>query len=535
MVGLEIAIEAANYTSGLLAWAAVPLRSAKRSQKMTRKFRGIRPFNLAVSIACLSLMRGLVPSSHSAPYASGVSIQGTTVNFTLNEPADTLAFSINGGPFTFLDGTTKGLKTFNLGSASDTFSISVFKNDSVGYTIPTGIILPATANGLSQPTAGAGYRLLSNDADTLVKFNSPRGITVAANPNNPQFGTTYISNSTAATTGRLVGDGLYALKADQSDAFGYGDTPKTTGFETGTNSGNSPFRLSVGGDHNVYIADFSDAYGGVYRMSGTLTGPIQVLAGVGGPSPLPAGQNHGSTTGVYVSGSAGGLTLYTLDEDLTSSQFGGGSTTNKNSLWRYDIGASALPYAGTPTKLASELVPLATSDMDIGLNGNFYLAQNRSAGGQAGIFVLGPDGTTVLFDSLAESKTLLGDPLANDIFRNVTGIAVSFDQKYIAVMLNGSDVAVMPLDANGVPILANRLLIDTPIDTFTGRDIAFDAAGNIHYVSSGQALYRVLSPGGITAATTSWNGTSYDFVLVPEPSSALLLVAGALLLARRRR
>jgi hypothetical protein len=230
--------------------------------------------------------------------------------------------------------------------------------------------------------------------------------------------------------------------------------------------------------------------------------------------------------------------MYTVDEDLTSSQFGGVSTTDRNSLWQYDIGSSTLPYAGTPTKLSSALLNITgvVNDMDRGLNGNFYLSQFRSNGTlEGGIIVLSPDGSTVLFNSLTESRALLGNPSAADIFRNVQAIAVSPDQKYIAVVLNGSDVAVMPLDANGVPILTDRLLIDTPIDVASGRDIAFDAAGNIHYVSSGQALYRVLSPGGITAATTSWNGTSYSFVLVPEPSTAFLLGVGALVFTRRRR
>ena len=63
-------------------------------------------------------------------------------------------------------------------------------------------------------------------------------------------------------------------------------------------------------------------------MSNTLTGGTQVLVGVGGPSTVPAGQNHGSTTAVFVTGTAAGTTLYTLDEDLTSSNvFAGGSTS----------------------------------------------------------------------------------------------------------------------------------------------------------------------------------------------------------------
>jgi len=459
------------------------------------------------------------------------------VNFTLNEPADSLFVRINGGAPIFLDGTTKGLKNFTLNSASDTFAITATKNDPIGYTIPTGAIIPITTNGLGEPTAASGYNPISNHANTLVKFNSPRGVTVATDPRNPQFGTTYISNSAAGTTGgRTLGDGLYALRADQSDAFGFGDTARPTGFE-GTPSTSSPFRLQAAADGNVYIADFSDANGGVYRMSGTLTNGTQVLAGIGGPTALPAGQNHGSTTAVFVSGSAGGnVTLHTLDEDLTSAQFGGATTTDRNSVWRYDIGASSLPFSGTPTKVnaAQVLVPAATSDMEIGTNGKFYLAQNRAAGNEAGIVVLNSDGTTA-FDSLSASRALLGNPSATDIFRNILGIAVSLDGRFLAAVLNISDVVVVPLDANGIPDIANRLLVDTPNDINSGRDIAFDAAGNIHYVSSGQALYRVLAPGGFTSDTTSWNGSAFSFVAVPEPGAALLFASASLMIFSRRR
>jgi hypothetical protein len=45
----------------------------------------------------------------------------------------------------------------------------------------------------------------------------------------------------------------------------------------------------------------------------------------------------------------------------------------------------------------------------------------------------------------------------------------------------------------------------------SGRDIAFDAANNIHMVTSGDQLYRVLAPGGHTPTTLSWNGSSYSF------------------------
>ena len=85
---------------------------------------------------------------HATPFASNVVLTGTNVSFILNEPATSLVYSINGGPYVGLDGSTKGAKSFVLGSPTDTFSISAGKSDSVGYTIPTGGTVAADANGL---------------------------------------------------------------------------------------------------------------------------------------------------------------------------------------------------------------------------------------------------------------------------------------------------------------------------------------------------------------------------------------------------
>jgi hypothetical protein len=483
----------------------------------------------------------------AAPYASNISRTGTSVSFILNEPADSLTYSINGGPQIPLDGTTKGTKNFVLGSASDTFAISTSKNDPIGYTIPTGGSIAAVATGLSQATNASGFRLVSDDTNPLGRFNSPRGVDVSKNPSSENFGTAYVVNSAAgalAVSGSfpartLTGEGLYALRADQSDAFAQGNTAANPGAFANTTSANSLFRAHVASDGTVYTADFSDAAGSVYSYNQNLTTGTQVLQGIGGPSALPAGQNHGSTTGVYVEGGAGGsLIVYTLDEDLTSSQFGAGSTTDKNSLWQYNIGAGALPSNVTPTKLATVLLTAATSDLDRGADGKWYLAQTRSAGGEAGIFVLSPDATTVLFDSLNASRTLLGNPTAADIFRNTQAMAVSPDQKWMAIAVNNSDVAVIPM-INGIPDIANRLLVDTGTDVISSRDIAFDAVDNIYYVSSGQGIYRVLSPGGTQTSTLAWNGRSYTLNFsqaVPEPTVVgSLMGLGALLALRRRR
>lgn len=459
----------------------------------------------------------------AAPYASGVNISGTNVRFILNEPADNLSVSINGGAPTALDGTAKGEKQFTLGAPTDTFVILAQKNDPVGYTIPTGNTVPVAANGLSQPAPEAGYHLLSDNTNPLLAFNNPRGVSVSTDPTAPNFGTAYVSNTTPAGT---KGRGLYALNADQSDAYGYGNTAQNPSSVFTSASANSPFRVQVASDGSVYVTDWSDPNAGLFKLSPDLTTAQQVLAGIGDTS-----ANHGSIPGAHAVVSPSGLTVYTVDEDLRTVAAPG---DDRNSIWRYDIGNSTLPYSDAPTKIASVLLPLATADITLGADGKIYAGQNRAAGNEAGIFVLDLDGT-VLFDSLAESRSILGNPSATDIIRNVQGVAVSPDQKWMAVVLNGSDVAVVPL-VNGIPSLADVTVVDTGTNINSGRDIAFDAAGNIHYVSSGQAIYRVLSPGGVTAFATSWDGTSLSFSsVVPEPAMLGMLSLSAMLLARRRK
>src|SRR5215212_6613016 len=151
----------------------------------------------AASAACIGA--GLAGVAHATPYASNVTISGTTVNFILNENADWLTYSINGGPELPL-ATGKGAKTFSLAAPGDSFAISTAKTDTVGYKIPTGGTIAAVPLGLSQATAAGGTRQLSDDTSPLTHFNSPRGVGVSTDPNASNFGTAYISNSAAGST-----------------------------------------------------------------------------------------------------------------------------------------------------------------------------------------------------------------------------------------------------------------------------------------------------------------------------------------------
>lgn len=557
----------------------------------------------------LSVIAVLVVATcaEATPYASSVQVSGTTVTFLTNENSDTLKYSINGGALIDLpDGADKGSHTFTLNSPSDKFSI-VAERVEDGFTSLTGNTIAALTNsfGLSRPMQEGVVTVITDDASPTNSFNSPRGVSVSKNPNAPNFGIAYISNS--ATGAIHTGRGLYALAADQSDPYNIGTAAAQDAVFGAGNSANTPYRVTVAADGSVYVAGFSDALSNVWRLSPNLQTIDALFAGTTGPTALPAGQNHGSSIAMYIEGSTaqGNLTAYVLDEDLTTSFVtGSGSTTDKGSAWKYNIGGSTLPYSAMPTKLVGLPAEGATGDIDRGADGKFYVSENRSAGNEAGLIVTDANGA-ILWDSSTASKALappaagnkveadyntndfvdaadyvtwrhakdvgpaltqaanneVGAPLNTtdqvdydawrarfgrtaDILTNVTQIAVSPDQKWLAGMTNGSDVVVIPL-VNGLPDLANMRLLDSG-NINSGRDIAFDAAGNIHYVSSGQALYRVLAPGGHTVSTLAWDGASYSFNVqnlgaglgsgvVPEPGSILLAIVGLGLVGAIRR
>jgi hypothetical protein len=497
---------------------------ALREDNIMKLFRRLFAF-----LTALSLTSALITPAWATPYASNVVMTGTTVTFTLNEPTDALKYSINGGALQTLDGTTKGTKTFNLGAASDTFSITAEKNAAIGYLIPTGATIPTTDPGsLNAVTPASGLNLISSDTDKYSWYSNPRGVGVSTNPNAPNFGNVYIAqgNNTATVappTGpgaRPLGDGIYALHSDQSDAYGYDDTAQNPNAQDGfasfsTASTNSPYRIHVASTGEVYVADFADVNSNLFVLSPNLLQSQFIFKGISGTSPVPAGQNHGSLISAAVTGSlaTNDLVVYTLDEDLTTNAVtGAGSTTDGFSVWKYSL-SGPLPAVGfdtMPVKAATALSPNAGntfSDMDRGADGKIYLSVNPSAANPSTTRLQVRDPSdNLLFDSLTASQAL-GN--ATDIIANLNQIAISPDQKWLAGMLNFSDVLVLPLE-NGIPNLANRLIVDAG-NVNSARDITFDAANNIHLVSSGQALYRVLSPGGNTKTTLDWNGTSYSF------------------------
>jgi hypothetical protein len=454
--------------------------------------RTIRKIPSARVLGALLACSGLASVALAVPYASSLKNQGGVISFILNEPADNVKLVYNGTTTVDLGALPKGLFSTNL-AVSGTFKVAVSRN------------------------AAGGWVQTSSDTNNTSKYNSPRGLAINRNPKSPYFGRVYVANSAAGSSlGRTLGDGIYLLNADQSDAVGQGDTALTAGLNFTTGGASSPYRVKVGEDDNVYITDWSDAAGNLLvadpnMSSGSGQMVFQALAsGTTAANPITSANNHGSIDSAVVIGSLaqGNLTVYTVDEDMQSNR-DDAAKLMLESVWRYDIGAGPLPYTGDPPPEPFFLNPTMGTiggqfmDLDRGPDGKVYLANRRSSGTEPGLFIIDPTGT-LLWQSL-EASQAVGE--TTDILKGTISVAVSADGKYLAVMSYYDNHVTVVEMADGIPDLTKRTVLSPYGTTAAGRYIAFDPANNLHMLSSGYALYRVLSLGGSTVATTTSDGS----------------------------
>lgn len=458
------------------------------------------PVSVLFPVALLAA--GLLCSNALAtPYASGLTNDAGNISFRLNESADNVKIVSAGGTVTNdLGALAAGVHTFPLG-ISGVYQIEVFKASAAGF---------ATAIA---PNRGAVLQI-STDAN-LLRFNNPRGLVVNNDPASPYFGRVYVANSSATNSPRAVGDGIYVLNPDMTDALGQGDTALTGGLDFTQNQNASPYRLTIGRDNNLYVTDWSDQTGSLYVTDPNVAGGQNVLGGPnGGPFPVTTARFHGSIAGAVVEGSlAGGdLKAYVIDEDLQDDRT---TTTGtmRNSLWRHDIGATLPGPETMPTRLAlhqgSFLRTVGNQTMELarGTNGNFYISNYRSLGTEANVWVVDTN-NAVIWNSLTETRAFLGTSTNHDLLRATGGLDISPAGDYLAIInIETNGMFILPI-INGVPDITNRLLL-TGFSTATGqgRDVAFDIAGNLYAVSSGAGMLRVFSPGGTATAITGSDGT----------------------------
>jgi len=152
-------------------------------------------------------------------------------------------------------------------------------------------------------------------------------------------------------------------------------------------------------------------------------------------------------------------------------------------------------------------------------DGKLFTLENRSAGTDVdSIQVFDTDGVTKLWGSLAVG----GSP---DPLRIARGLAVSSDDKFLAIVHDDNHISILPL-TNGIPDLGNLSIITNLPATTIGRDLAMDAADNVYTVSSGQGVMRVYSLGLTTTAITrnDSTGTNGTFSLA-TPATTVSVVA----------
>lgn len=468
----------------------------------------------------------------ATPYATCLSNNPVgTVSFRLNAPANSVRVIYNSGASsTNLGALPQGLTVTNLGIAG-AFSVGVTDNSGRGW-------LQGVTNQISA------------DTNKVMQFANQRGVAVNMNPASPFFGRIYVSldragtnnfPATSPTTSRYLGKGIYVINPDQTDALGQQNadgtntTARTGGLTFGATEG--PHRLTVGPDGNLYISDWSDTFGSLYVTDPDVATNALATDVFGGPTgsafPVGATKSHGSINASFVTGSlaTSDLTVYAIDEDLQPDKVTTTATV-RNSIWRWDIGPGPLPATSvTPVLFASVGPGTPTfngiggssqlSDFTIGPGGIIYHTQRRANNASTdGIVVRSADGTTRLWDSLAATRTLLGNSSASDLFSESQAVDVSPagpQARFMAVMKqNTNSVTFFALDpATGIPDITNRILLAVSPTTGIGRDISFDAAGNLYSVSSGQGLLRIYSPGGTTVATTSSDGTFTITNLLP--------------------
>ncbi|MBI5383220.1 MAG: hypothetical protein HZA90_00890 [Verrucomicrobia bacterium] len=468
------------------------------------KHQSLKPTLLVALVVLLG-----APVVQATPYATAVTNTGSSVSFRLNEAADSVKIISAGGAVTNdLGALPAGLNTVSL-AVTGPFQIEVNKGPTFGY-------LQGVANQIS------------SDANRLVRFNAPRGVAVNRNPASAYFGRIYISNadtgSVAAVTRNLLnGDGIFMLNADFTDAVGQGDTARTAGLNWRnppvTDHANKPFRIEVGEDSNLYISDYTSF------TNATPTGNLYVadpdVADTSGTNvfvldPANAGRIPSSAV-VKGSLGAGNLTVYAIYPDkLYNYDFLGFPASSYSVMQRWDVGSGPLPSGAVPVRvtdlpiLVSD-VPSVLSDIEVAPDGKYFITQNRSAGFEGGLFVVDPAKDTdasgypdIVFDSLAYSVAYFG--MTNDLLLQTRGVKVAPDGSVVALVRDDNRVWIIPL-TNGIPDLSRRLLMDSGVLTTLGRDITFDAAGNLYTASSGQAAIKAFSPGFASRAVTGSDGT----------------------------
>jgi len=505
-----------------------------------------KPILLSTKLKCLGLTLGVALlgglSAFAHPYASGVTNDAGTIRFFLNENADNVKVIFDGNAATNdLGALTRGPASFSL-AGHTSYAIVVTK---AGSGVPNQI----------SPTPVAG------NSSTNLAFNGPRGVAVNKNAKSPFFGRIYVSNASAGNDRRPVGRGIYVINPDYSDALGYGTNaaPPQSAFPAGGSQwwGSSttygPYRLWVGSDDTLYVADNSGtgttiAGCPVWMIDPNVTTPVEMFA-YSGANLGNSGNAGPCHTEPVITGSLG-----TGDLKLTCMMWNYAAPgAGYQGLLRYNIGAGPIDastvWSGTPDIIVTNTQPGFGSagvngvleDIYINPTNSFvYVAMNRSSSGgitngNNQIWVFDCSTNTGNLDKnnpecvWASSGLRPGDGgtitsgVTRDCFQlaNVqpSGIAISPDGQYLAMgNMLAANFCIVKL-TNGIPDKSTIVTYAAP--GIINRTVTFDQANNLYTVEGNSDSLRVYSLGLTTTCITSndASGANGSFAMILPPST----------------
>ena len=464
----------------------------------------LRGLVLGLAVTALS---SFVASAH--PYASGITNTGGTISFILNETADTVGvyFPQNNSTNYLGPNLAPGVHSFTLGPGTNNYVITVKK---VGSGAPS---------------------LISVDTNRFNIFYGPRGVAVNKNPNTSNFGRTYVVNAntgttTSGTTSRTVTWGVYAVNADGSDAVGQGDTASTCGMtrvSTSVTTTYSPYKISVGPDDMVYVADGCGEYyggitNGVYMVQPNLSSGVNLFPLYSSPEIGGGVVGTPVAFGSYAAGTLG-LYAYSWDMDCISPNWG------YQTIWLYTNAPNPLPFTAAPTPICNAgigSIQGVSGDLAFGADGKIFTLEYRGTAGAGSvpIYVFDPTGATTLWDSWDNWM-----PAGSDPFAYGRGIAISPDGTMMAVVVGNTGNFSITRLTNGIPDQSTYTLVSTGFGS-TAYGIAFDLANNVYITSSGKALLRVYSLGMTTTAVTANDATTTNGTFqLATPATTVSVVA----------
>ncbi len=443
------------------------------------------PLALAVAVVLpIACFANVYPTNLGQSASSFSTGQNVTLSYLLNEDAT------SGVTVSILNGSNSVVRTITGGTSKGVNEVLWDGKDNSSVNLPAGnYSFRVTSTGDTR----SNWDLISTDS-VLNNFEIPISVAVNKNPDSSYYGRVYVANSRDLPTvaGRELGDGLYMLNADLSDTGIAGGTGPYTGGVNWGLSANSPFRLEVGLDDSVYIADWSDANSGLWQASPDLGGSWTETLDSTGRDGIGLSPVHGSISDVVVVGTGENRRFYTADEDIGVA----------GSIIRYDIGTdTTFTEPAGESERSGYLFNNANSNPGGGGNwninfrnslvldkrGDFWYSQNRSGGtDRASLVRIGDfDPVTGIGTINWDSLTALGSP---DPLRGIQGMAYDPVNDVIAIVTSnlGNIVIFDPT--------TQTILTQFAFGATTNNDVAFDNAGNL-YVSNQSAEYvRVWSP-----------------------------------------